>query len=85
MKELKELVQTTLGLAVYLVAMLIWCIAFLACIALVISLPIIIVAGIYGLVCVVCHMAFSWDFPIGMGIVFLVIFGFTCLDQKISG
>ena len=81
MYEFKELVQATLALAGYLFALLIWLIAIMACVALVLSLPIFAVAGIYKIGCLILHVAFSWDIPIIIGVAFVAIFGLTGFDQ----
>ena len=81
MKEIKELIHATLALAGYLFGLLIWVIAIIACVALVLSLPIFVVAGIYKIGCLILHVAFSWDIPIIIGVAFVAIFGLTGLDQ----
>lgn len=81
MHELKELVHATLALTVYLFAMLMWVIAICACVALVLSLPIFVVAAVYKIGCLILHVAFSWDVPIIVGIGIVVIFGLAGLDQ----
>lgn len=81
MKEFKELIHATLALAGYLFALLIWVIAIMACVALVLSLPIFAVAAVYKIGCLILHVAFSWDIPIIIGVAFAAIFGLTGLDQ----
>lgn len=84
MKEFKELIHATLALVGYLGALLVWVLMILLCVAVVLSLPIFIVAGIYKVICLVCHMAFSWDIPIIIGIGFVAIFGLTGMDQMLD-
>ena len=81
MKEFKELVHATLALAGYLFGMLVWVIMIIACVALVLSLPIFVVAAVYKIGCLILHVAFSWDIPIIIGVAFVAIFGLTGLDQ----
>ena len=81
MKEFKELVHATLALAGYLFGMLVWVIMIIACVALVLSLPIFVVAAVYKIGCLILHVAFSWDIPIIIGVAFVAIFGLTGFDQ----
>lgn len=81
MKELKELIHATLALAGYLFGLLMWGIMILLCVALVLSLPIFIVAAVYKIGCLILHVAFSWDIPIIIGVAFVALFGLTGLDQ----
>lgn len=81
MKEFKELVHATLTLAGYLFGLLVWGIMILACVALVFTAPILVVAGVYKIFCLIGHVAFSWDIPIIIGAAFVAIFGLTGLDQ----
>ena len=81
MKEFKELIHATLTLAGYLFALLAWGIMILACVALVFAAPILVVAGVYKIICLIGHVAFSWDIPIIIGVAFVAIFGLTGLDQ----
>ncbi len=81
MKEIKELAQATVTLVGYLIGMMFWVAAILALVAVVLSLPIFIVAGIYKVICLIGHVTFSWDIPIIIGIGFVAIFGLTGLDQ----
>lgn len=81
MKEFKELIHATLTLAGYLFGLLMWGIMILLCVALVLSLPIFAVAGIYKIICLIGHVAFSWDVPIIIGVAFVALFGLTGLDQ----
>lgn len=67
MKELKELVNATLALTGYLFGLLMWGIMILACVALVFAAPILAVAGVYKVICLICHMAFCWEIPIIVG------------------
>lgn len=84
MKEFKELVHATLALAGYLFGMLIWVIAIIACVALVLSFPIFVVAAVYKIFCLILHKAFSWTVPIVVGIGIVAIFGLTGLDQMVD-
>lgn len=84
MKEIKELAQATVTLGGYLIALLIWLIAIMACVALVLSFPIFVVAGIYKIGCLILHVAFSWDIPIIIGVAFVALFGLTGLDQMLD-
>lgn len=81
MKEFKELVHATLALTGYLFGALVWLIVIMACVALVLSLPIFAVAAVYKIGCLILHVAFSWDIPIIIGVAFVAIFGLTGLDQ----
>lgn len=81
MKEIKELFQATATLFGHLFVSFAWVIILLACVALVLSLPIFVVAGIYKIGCLILHVAFSWDIPIIIGVAFVAIFGLTGLDQ----
>ncbi len=81
MKEFKELIHATLTLAGYLFGLLMWGIMILACVALVFTAPILVVAGVYKIICLVSHMTFSWDIPIIIGVGIVAIFGLTGLDQ----
>lgn len=84
MEELKELIKATLTLFGYLGALLVWFIAILLCVAVVLSLPIFIVAAVYKIICLICHMAFSWEVPILIGIGILAIFGLTGMDEMME-
>lgn len=84
MHELKDLIHTTLALSRYLFAMLIWVIAIVFCVALVLSLPIFVVAAVYKIGCLILHVTFSWDVPILVGIGIVAIFGLTGLDQMVE-
>ena len=81
MKEFKELIQATLTLVGYLGAMLVWVFMLLLCVAIVLSLPILVVAGVYKIVCLICHMVFCWEIPILIGIGIVALFGLTGLDE----
>ena len=81
MKEFKELIHATLTLTGYLFGLLMWGIMILACVALVFTAPILVVAGVYKIICLIGHVAFSWDIPIIIGAAFVAIFGLTGLDQ----
>ena len=81
MPEFKELVQATLVLMGYLVGWVLWAIMILLCVVLVVSLPIFAMAGIYKIICLICHMTFRWEFPIFGGLAFLMIFGMVGLDD----
>lgn len=81
MNEFKELIHATLTLAGYLFGLLMWGIMILACVALVFTAPILVVAGVYKIICLVGHVAFTWDIPIIIGAAFVAIFGLTGLDQ----
>lgn len=81
MEDFKELIHVTLALVGYFGALLVWVLMILLCVAIVLSLPIFIVAGIYKVICLIGHVAFSWDIPIIIGVAFVAIFGLTGLDQ----
>ena len=81
MKEFKELIQATLALFAYFGALLLWVITLLLCVAIVLSLPIFIVAAVYKIICLICHMAFCWEIPILIGIGIVALFGLTGLDE----
>lgn len=81
MKEFKELIQATLTLAGYLGALLVWAFMILLCVAIVLSLPIFIVAAVYKIICLICHMVFCWEIPILIGIGIVALFGLTGLDE----
>ena len=81
MKECKELIHATLTLFGYLGALLVWVFMILLCVALVLSLPIFIVAGVYKIICLICHMTFCWDIPILIGVGMVALFTLTGLDQ----
>ena len=81
MKELKEFIHATLALAGYLFGLLAWGVLVVACVALVLTVPILAVAGVYKIICLIGHVAFSWDIPIIIGVAFVAIFGLTGLDQ----
>ena len=81
MKELKELIHATLALTGYLFGLLMWGIMILLCVALVFTAPILVVAGVYKIICLIGHVAFSWDIPIIIGVAFVALFGLTGLDQ----
>lgn len=81
MKEFKELIHATLTLAGYLFGLLMWGIMILACVALVFTVPILVVAGVYKIICLIGHVAFSWDIPITIGAAFVALFELTGLDQ----
>ena len=84
MKEIKELAQATVALVGHLIGMMFWMAAILALVTVLLSLPIFIVAGIYKVICLVCHMAFGWEIPIIIGIGFVAIFGLTGMDQMLD-
>jgi len=81
MKEFKELIHATLTLAGYLFGLLMWGVLILACVALVFTAPILVVASVYKIICLIGHTAFSWDIPIIIGAAFIALFGLTGLDQ----
>lgn len=81
MKEFKELIHATLTLFGYLFALLAWGIMILACVALVFTVPILIVAGVWKIICLIGHVAFSWDIPILIGVGMVALFTLTGLDQ----
>ena len=81
MEEFKELIKATLTLVGYLLGLLVWVMAILALVAVLISFPIFIVAAVYKIICLICHMAFSWEVPILIGIGILAIFGLTGMDE----
>ena len=81
MKEFKELIHATLTLAGYLFGLLMWGIMILACVALVLAAPILVVAGVYKIICLIGHAAFSWDIPILIGVGMVALFTLTGLDQ----
>lgn len=81
MHELKELIHATLALFGYLGALLVWAFMFLLCVAMVLSLPILVVAGVYKIICLICHMVFCWEIPILIGIGIVALFGLTGLDE----
>lgn len=81
MKELKELIHATLTLAGYLFGLLMWGIMILLCVALVFTVPILVVAGVYKIICLIGHVAFTWEIPIVIGDAFIVLFGLIGLDQ----
>lgn len=81
MKECKELIKATLTLVGYLGALLVWVFMILLCVAMVLSLPIFIVAGVYKIICLICHMVFCWEIPILIGIGIVALFGLTGLDE----
>lgn len=74
MKEFKELIHATLTLAGYLFGLLMWGIMILACVALVFTVPILVVAVVYKIICLIGHVAFTWEIPI-IGAAFIVLFG----------
>ena len=67
MKEIKELFQATATLFGHLFVSFAWVIILLACVALIFAAPILAVAGIYKVICLICHMAFCWEIPIIIG------------------
>lgn len=81
MKEFRELIHATLTLFGYLFALLAWGIMILACVALVFTVPILIVAGVWKIICLIGHVAFSWDIPILIGVGMVALFTLTGLDQ----
>lgn len=81
MKEFRELIHATLTLVGYLLALLAWGIMILACVALVFTVPILIVAGVWKIICLIGHVAFSWDIPILIGVGMVALFTLTGLDQ----
>lgn len=81
MKEFKELIHATLALSGYLFGLLMWGAMILACVTLVFTAPILVVAGVYKIICLIGHVAFSWDIPIIIGAAFVALFGLTGLDQ----
>lgn len=81
MKEFKELIHATLTLAGYLFGLLMWGIMILACVALVFTVPILAVAVVYKIICLIGHVAFTWEIPIIIGAAFIVLFGLIGLDQ----
>ena len=81
MHEFKELIHATLTLVGYLGALLIWVLLILLCVAIVLSLPIFIVAAVYKIICLICHMVFCWEIPVLIGIGIAALFGLTGLDE----
>lgn len=67
MKEIRELFQTTATLFGHLFVSFAWVIILLACVALIFAAPILAVAGVYKVICLICHMAFCWEIPIIIG------------------
>lgn len=81
MKEFKELIHATLVMAGYLFGLLMWAMAILALVAVLISFPILVVAAVYKIICLICHMVFCWEIPILIGIGIVALFGLTGLDE----
>ena len=67
MEEIKELFQATATLFGHLFVSFAWVIILLACVALIFAAPILAVAGVYKVICLICHMAFCWEIPIIIG------------------
>lgn len=84
MKEFKELIHATLTLAGYLFGLLMLGIMILACVALVFTVPILVLAGVYKIICLIGHVAFTWEIPIIIGVAFVVLFVPAGLDQMMD-
>lgn len=78
MEEIRELFQVTATLFGHLFVSFAWVIILLACVALIFAAPILAVAGVYKVICLICHMAFCWEIPVIIGAIFVEAFVLIC-------
>ncbi len=79
---MRELLSATFGLIGKLAVVMAWTVVLTLCIALVIIFPIAVIAGVYWLICLVCHLVFNWYVPIIIGLVFLLTIGMSKIEEE---
>ena len=79
-REIKEMIHIIFDVIGHLVVAVLWFAVICVCIALVVATPVLVVAGMYKVICLVCHMTFTWTVPIEFGLALLALFGFFTAD-----
>lgn len=79
---MRELLAATLGLICKLAVVMAWTVVLILCSALIVIFPMVVIAGIYWVVCWAFHLVFNWSVPIILGLVFLLTIGMAKIEEE---
>lgn len=80
MNSIKELFMATAEVVARMAIAIAMVVCIIFSVAVIVACPILIVAGLFFVVCLIAHITFSWYIPVMIGLAILVCFGLATLE-----